>query len=100
MFSTWFDDKVWWPLGRPVGTTTYPGMMVTASGIFDALQEWGIDTSLNDVCVMLPAYLGALSTLFTYVHVPSEPRALGAPCRHPSHPRVVTIGLPTRRGHT
>ena len=29
-FATWFDYKVWYPLGRPVGTTIYPGMQVTA----------------------------------------------------------------------
>lgn len=26
----WFDYMVWYPLGRPVGTTIYPGMQVTA----------------------------------------------------------------------
>ena len=29
-FAQWFDYKVWYPLGRPVGTTIYPGMQVTA----------------------------------------------------------------------
>jgi len=29
-FFTWFDYKVWYPLGRPVGTTIYPGMQFTA----------------------------------------------------------------------
>ena len=29
-FVQWFDYKVWYPLGRPVGTTIYPGMQVTA----------------------------------------------------------------------
>ncbi|KAL3803690.1 hypothetical protein HJC23_003744 [Cyclotella cryptica] len=29
-FATWYDYKVWYPLGRPVGTTIYPGMQVTA----------------------------------------------------------------------
>ena len=29
-FVNWFDHKVWYPLGRPVGTTIYPGMQVTA----------------------------------------------------------------------
>ena len=27
-FAKWFDYKVWYPLGRPVGTTIYPGMQV------------------------------------------------------------------------
>jgi dolichyl-diphosphooligosaccharide--protein glycosyltransferase len=29
-FVNWFDYMVWYPLGRPVGTTIYPGMQVTA----------------------------------------------------------------------
>ena len=25
-FTQWFDYQSWYPLGRPVGTTIYPGM--------------------------------------------------------------------------
>ena len=28
-FSEWYDEKSWWPLGRPVGSTVYPGLMVS-----------------------------------------------------------------------
>jgi len=31
-FLNWFDDKAWYPLGRIVGGTIYPGLMIT-SGI-------------------------------------------------------------------
>jgi dolichyl-diphosphooligosaccharide--protein glycosyltransferase len=27
-FFTWYDHESWYPLGRPVGTTIYPGMQV------------------------------------------------------------------------
>ena len=29
-FFQWFDYKVWYPLGRPVGTTIYPGMQISS----------------------------------------------------------------------
>ena len=29
-FFTWFDHMSWYPLGRPVGTTIYPGMQITS----------------------------------------------------------------------
>ena len=29
-FFHWFDYESWYPLGRPVGTTIYPGMQITA----------------------------------------------------------------------
>ena len=32
-FFHWFDYKVWYPLGRPVGTTIYPGMQMTSVAI-------------------------------------------------------------------
>ena len=33
-FCNWFDDKSWYPLGRHVGSTVYPGMMVTSGFIY------------------------------------------------------------------
>jgi len=113
-FANWFDYKVWYPLGRPVGTTIYPGMQVTAVWLVKSwlpfwfgLLEWvgasvpsnvvaksawevskslsasgsnvmatvasimatmGMkwnEMSLNDVCCLLPAWFGAVATLFT-----------------------------------
>ena len=29
-FFHWFDYESWYPLGRPVGTTIYPGMQITS----------------------------------------------------------------------
>ena len=52
-FFTWYDHESWYPLGRPVGTTIYPGMQFTAAGIFRALNALGFEVSLNDVCVFM-----------------------------------------------
>ena len=64
-FSTWFDYMSWYPLGRPVGTTIYPGMQVTAVSIFNTLKALGSNyaMSLNDVCVFFPAWFGAVATM-------------------------------------
>ena len=40
-FSKWFDYMSWYPLGRPVGTTIYPGMQVTAVAIWKSLGALG-----------------------------------------------------------
>lgn len=29
-FFHWYDHMSWYPLGRPVGTTIYPGMQITS----------------------------------------------------------------------
>lgn len=61
-FMTWFDYMSWYPLGRPVGTTIYPGMQVTAVWIKNHIMT---DMSLNDVCVYIPVWFGAMATFFT-----------------------------------
>eukprot|EP00798_Chlamydomonas_sp_ICE-L_P023253 gene23253-30480_t len=64
-FFTWFDHMSWYPLGRPVGTTIYPGMQFTAVGIFHVLRWAGMPMSLNDVCCFVPCWFGILASLFT-----------------------------------
>lgn len=59
-FFEWFDYMVWYPLGRPVGTTIYPGMQFTAVWIKRYLLS---DWSLNDVCCYIPAWFGAIASL-------------------------------------
>jgi dolichyl-diphosphooligosaccharide--protein glycosyltransferase len=61
-FFQWFDRKVWYPLGRPVGTTIYPGMQFTAVWIKQYLLP---DMSLNDICCYIPAWFGVLATIMT-----------------------------------
>mmetsp|Transcript_24548 Transcript_24548/g.70471 ORF Transcript_24548/g.70471 Transcript_24548/m.70471 type:complete len:903 (+) Transcript_24548:58-2766(+) len=36
-FFKWYDYMSWYPIGRPVGTTIYPGMQMTAYGIREAM---------------------------------------------------------------
>ena len=61
-FFHWFDYKVWYPLGRPVGTTIYPGMQFTTVFIHRyLLDQW----SLNDVCCYVPAWFGVIATVIT-----------------------------------
>jgi hypothetical protein len=60
-FKTWFDYKVWYPLGRPVGTTIFPGMQVTSVFLKNYIlpDHW----SINDICVFVPAWFGVTATL-------------------------------------
>jgi len=62
-FFHWFDYESWYPLGRPVGTTIYPGMQVTAVGIWQVLAKVA-PMSLNDVCCYIPAWFGVSATVF------------------------------------
>mmetsp|Transcript_38477 Transcript_38477/g.62276 ORF Transcript_38477/g.62276 Transcript_38477/m.62276 type:complete len:795 (-) Transcript_38477:40-2424(-) len=63
-FFQWYDYMSWYPLGRPVGTTIYPGMQMTSVAIKEALDSSGYGMSLNDVCCYVPAWFGVSATLF------------------------------------
>jgi len=62
-FFQWFDYMSWYPLGRPVGTTIYPGMQFTAVFIKEYIV--GDSMSLNDVCCYIPAWFGVIATFIT-----------------------------------
>mmetsp|Transcript_108260 Transcript_108260/g.197036 ORF Transcript_108260/g.197036 Transcript_108260/m.197036 type:complete len:896 (-) Transcript_108260:40-2727(-) len=40
-FFKWYDYMSWYPLGRPIGTTIYPGMQIAAVVIRDAMTFIG-----------------------------------------------------------
>jgi len=60
-FCTWFDYKSWYPLGRPVGTTIYPGLQLTAVFLKNHIFT---TKSLNDICCLMPAWFGAVASFF------------------------------------
>merc|ERR1719482_239943 len=37
-FNKWYDYESWYPLGRPIGTTIYPGMQITAVVIWETMK--------------------------------------------------------------
>ena len=61
-FFHWFDYESWYPLGRPVGTTIYPGMQITSVCIKRLLALIGRPMTLNDVCCYVPAWFGVLAS--------------------------------------
>eukprot|EP00894_Picocystis_sp_ML_P000492 jgi/Pico_ML_1/51009/g2117.t1 len=66
-FWNWFDTRSWYPLGRHVGGTVYPGLMFTAGTMWNALQTVGIDVDVMDVCVFTAPLFAAAMALSTYL---------------------------------
>ena len=64
-FFTWYDYLSWYPLGRPIGTTIYPGLQITAAVLYRILQRFGGNWAMtvNEVCCYLPAWFGSLATV-------------------------------------
>jgi hypothetical protein len=67
-FLNWFDERAWYPLGRIVGGTVYPGLMVTSGSIHYVLHNLNIPVHIRDICVFL-APIFRYAKCF-YLHIP------------------------------
>lgn len=65
-FLNWFDDRAWYPLGRIVGGTVYPGLMVTSGSIHYILSLLNIPVHIRDICVFLAPVFSGLTAIATY----------------------------------
>eukprot|EP00300_Choanocystis_sp_HF-7_P025024 c26662_g1_i1.p2 GENE.c26662_g1_i1~~c26662_g1_i1.p2 ORF type:complete len:721 (+),score=171.93 c26662_g1_i1:34-2163(+) len=65
-FHNWFDDGAWYPLGRIIGGTIYPGLMVTAAAMFKVLHFFHITISIRNVCVFTAPLFSAITALVAY----------------------------------
>ena len=66
-FLNWFDERAWYPLGRIVGGTVYPGLMLTA-GLMHSLSNFlGFSILIKDVCVFTAPLFSGLTALSTYL---------------------------------
>jgi dolichyl-diphosphooligosaccharide--protein glycosyltransferase len=65
-FLNWFDDRAWYPLGRIVGGTVYPGLMITSGSIHYVLSLLNIPVHIRDICVFLAPVFSGLTAIATY----------------------------------
>jgi len=66
-FWNWFDEGSWYPLGRVIGQTLYPGLMTTSYLIFHALHFFGIMIDIKDVCVFLAPLFSGCAAMASYL---------------------------------
>ncbi|KAG9396377.1 Oligosaccharyl transferase, STT3 subunit [Carpediemonas membranifera] len=65
-FQNWFDDRTWYPIGRIVGGTLFPGLMTTAAILFKVLNYFHIFISIRDTCVFLAPFMAGLTAITAY----------------------------------
>eukprot|EP00743_Colponemidia_sp_Colp-15_P001320 GILK01001447.1.p1 GENE.GILK01001447.1~~GILK01001447.1.p1 ORF type:complete len:784 (-),score=93.89 GILK01001447.1:230-2512(-) len=66
-FWNWFDESTWYPLGRVIGGTLYPGLMVTAGLLYWIANFFHITVNIRNVCVFLAPIFSANTALATYL---------------------------------
>lgn len=76
-FHNWFDDRAWYPLGRIIGGTIYPGLMLTSSLLHYVMNFLNVTIHIRDVCVFLAPLFSSLTVVVTY-HLTKELKDVGA----------------------
>nr|XP_002131357.1 dolichyl-diphosphooligosaccharide--protein glycosyltransferase subunit STT3A [Ciona intestinalis] len=76
-FHNWFDEMAWYPLGRIIGGTIYPGLMVTAAAFYKVLHLLNITIDIRNMCVFLAPLFSSFTSIVTY-HLTKELSNSGA----------------------
>ena len=62
----WFDDRTWYPLGRIVGGTIYPGLLLTASAASHILHALNLTVNIRNICVLLAPVMAGFTAMTGY----------------------------------
>jgi len=68
-FSSWFDwhtDRAWYPAGRDIGLTSFPGLPFSSAILYLFLTGIGVQTTVYNVCVAFPVLMAALTCIVLY----------------------------------
>jgi dolichyl-diphosphooligosaccharide---protein glycosyltransferase len=66
-FLDWFDDRGWYPLGRIIGGTIYPGLMFTAAVMYWVLNFFNVTINIREVCVFCAPIFAGNTAIASYL---------------------------------
>ena len=64
---SWHDSLSWYPMGRDVPHSSFPGLPFSAAALYMALRALGVDVSLRDVCIHFPILMAAVTCIVVYL---------------------------------
>lgn len=65
-FFSWNDFRAWYPFGRFVGGSMFPGLFVVSTTIHNLLHMIGIPIEIRNMCVFLAPLFAAFTAFATY----------------------------------
>ena len=66
-FFNWHDYTSWYPYGRDVGRTAFPGLPFMAAFIYHILHGIGIEVNALELAAMFPPIMAVIAILFAYL---------------------------------
>ncbi|KAJ4458960.1 putative Dolichyl-diphosphooligosaccharide--protein glycosyltransferase subunit STT3 [Paratrimastix pyriformis] len=66
-FHNWFDEMTWYPLGRIIGGTIYPGLMWSAGIMYKVLNFLAFPIDVRNCCVFISPLFASFTVIVTYL---------------------------------
>ncbi|HDD66472.1 MAG TPA: hypothetical protein ENG52_02495, partial [Nitrososphaeria archaeon] len=66
-FFSWHDYSSWYPHGRNVGRTAFPGLPFMAAFIYHILHGLGLEINALELAAFFPPAMAILSIVFAYL---------------------------------
>jgi dolichyl-diphosphooligosaccharide--protein glycosyltransferase len=65
-FWNWYDSESWYPLGRVIGGTVFPGIMGTAASTKWFLDAVSLPMDIRNICVFLAPVFSGFTSISTF----------------------------------
>ena len=62
----WYDPESWYPLGRIIGGTLYPGIMFTSFIIYKLLNTLLFPIDITTICVFIPPIFASFTSIASF----------------------------------
>lgn len=66
-FWNWYDSESWYPLGRVVGGTVYPGIMFTGAAVKKLANLLGFPLDIRNICVFTAPLFSMFQCISMYL---------------------------------
>ena len=63
---TWHDTMSWYPWGRNIATSSYPGVPFTGAFVYFLARALSLDVTVYQVALYFPVLMGALTCIVAY----------------------------------
>ncbi len=65
-FFTWHDTMSWWPWGRDIARSTFPGVPFSGAFVYQVLKTFGFNFTVHDVALYFPVLMGTVTCISIY----------------------------------
>jgi dolichyl-diphosphooligosaccharide--protein glycosyltransferase len=62
----WHTDRAWYPYGRDIAVTSYPGLYIAGAAMYFAATALGLKVTVMDVVIVFPVVAAALTCIAIY----------------------------------